>query len=470
MHLFTMTLFLFFFMLYFFCIGRYSMKKRGYLDKGNLLKIGFYIFIFLFFLFNFAILNNSIGDNFFNYGFAYNIAKGMIPYRDFNMVLFPLSSFLCAFVMRIFGTKLIIYYIMNSVVATLILYVVNKLDKSVSIIILFLLLIFPVGGYNYLCLLLLFIIIYLEKNKANDFLIGLMVGGIVLTNQKMLLLILPALLFIDYRRVIKRIVGIIIPFQILVLYLFVNNALYDFLDYTIFGLFDFGHSNSNVSIYLVLELIMAGALIYKYLKYKDKKILYCVCFQLITVPTFDMYHTSLALIAFVFCNCHSSGKTLKIVNLVFISYMILIVSGKTLHFLNKDTYYLELNPKENYYLTLGSKGVDVINDKILDYYYQHIGRKDIYFLCSNMYYYKLRAGIPINKFDLVLMGNNGYNGNLKLENKIRKMKNTLFIVYDIEDENVMFDQNNYELIDFITSNYKKVDDLGYNFVVYEIDN
>jgi len=446
------------------------MEKRYYLDKRKLLKIGFYIFIFLIFLFNFSILNSFNGDNYFNYGFAYNIAKGMIPYRDFNMVLFPFASFLCAFVMRIFGTKLIVYYIFNSIIATLIIYVINKLDKSVAVITLFFMLLFPVGGYNFLCLLLLFIIIYLEKNKANDFWIGLMVGLIVLTNQKMILLILPTLLLKDHKRIIKRIIGIIIPFQILILYLFINNALYDFINYTILGLFDFGNSNSNLSIYLVLELIMIGILIYKYLKYKDETVLYCLFFQVISVPIFDFYHTCLALIPFVFCNCHTVGKTLKIVNLIFISYIILFMSYKMVEILNSDNYYLQLDPRENYYLILGARGADAINETIVNYYYQHIGEKDIYFVYFDMYYHKLKSDISINKFDLVNLGNNGYDGNSKLENKIREMKNTLFIVYEIEDQDKMFDQNNYELINFITSNYKKVDDLGYDFGVYEIDN
>lgn len=32
-------------------------------------------------------------DEVWCYGFAYNISKGLVPYRDFNMIITPLYSF-----------------------------------------------------------------------------------------------------------------------------------------------------------------------------------------------------------------------------------------------------------------------------------------------------------------------------------------------------------------------------------------
>ena len=48
------------------------------------------------------------GDEIWNYGFAYNIATGLIPYKDFNMIVTPLFPMISAIFMKIFGINIII--------------------------------------------------------------------------------------------------------------------------------------------------------------------------------------------------------------------------------------------------------------------------------------------------------------------------------------------------------------------------
>lgn len=450
--------------------GKY-MKKVVNLNKNNLVKILVYIIIFFIFLLNFSIIWNLAIDNYFNYGFASNIVNGMIPYRDFNMVLFPFSTFLIAFIMKIFGTKLIVYYVISSIIATLTIYLVNKLNKSVTTIIFFLLLTVPIYGYNNLSLLLFFYIIYLEKNKSNDYLIGFIISLLIMTNQKMILLLLPSIFTKDIKKIGKRLKSIIISFQILLIYLFTNNALYDFVDYTILGLFDFGSKNSDLSICFWIEIFLIIILLLKYLKNKDMSILYCLCFQIITFPIFDNIHLILGLVPFVFVTCSSSGKMLRITKLLLLIMIGLLLFNKMSKVIRNDTIYLNTDNRSNYYLTTASTILDATENRLMNYYYANIQDHDIYFLHSSwMYYYKLRNSVPINKFDLVFTGNNGYNGNKKLEKEIKNMHNSIFIIYDNRGRTYLFDQTNYELIDFIKDNYNKIDYLGNDFYVYEIVN
>ena len=62
-----------------------------------------------------------VDDEIFNYGFAKNILDGLIPYKDFNMIIPPLFAYITAFFLKIFGEKLIIYHIISQLITISIL-------------------------------------------------------------------------------------------------------------------------------------------------------------------------------------------------------------------------------------------------------------------------------------------------------------------------------------------------------------
>ena len=101
-----------------------------------------------------------VDDELYNYGFSYNIINGLIPYKDFNMIIPPLFNYLLASLLLIFGSKLIIYHIILSLMIVSISYICYKKIGIKAIGIYLLLLIYPYAGYNIFALLLLF----LEKN------------------------------------------------------------------------------------------------------------------------------------------------------------------------------------------------------------------------------------------------------------------------------------------------------------------
>ena len=57
------------------------------------------------------------GDELWNYSFAKNIVNGLIPYRDFNIVQTPLSAYIPALFMSIFGDRLFVHRIVGFFVA-----------------------------------------------------------------------------------------------------------------------------------------------------------------------------------------------------------------------------------------------------------------------------------------------------------------------------------------------------------------
>ena len=62
--------------------------------KKFIKKYGYYIFLFGLFFFSlwfFGFYNHQY-DSFWNYSFSYGVARGQIPYVDFNMVSTPFSA------------------------------------------------------------------------------------------------------------------------------------------------------------------------------------------------------------------------------------------------------------------------------------------------------------------------------------------------------------------------------------------
>ena len=104
-------------------------------------------------------------------------------------------------------------------------------------------------------------------------------------------------------------------------------------------------------------------------------------------------------------------------------------------------------------------------------YYCSYPDKTVYYFIGNSYYYKLSHKVAIDKYDLLLYGNNGYNGNEKLINRLKQEKDAIAIVEDLDarEENA-FDQFNFDFIHYVEDNYKRIDRIGIYFNIYEIKN
>lgn len=225
-------------------------------------------------------LNNL--DELWNYNFARNVADGLLPYKDFNMVQTPLLPLICGLVLKLIFNELIVMRILATILITAILYVtykifeILKINKHiVNLLIIGIFLLFYKHfciDYNFAILLVVLITIYYElkslsnkkeiliPNKTN-FLLGILVGTSILFKHTTGLFLSAIYIFYklliatnkeEFKNVFKiillRLLGVMIPISIFAIYLTVNNIWQDFLDYTIYSLHTFKNKISYMNL------------------------------------------------------------------------------------------------------------------------------------------------------------------------------------------------------------------------------
>ena len=443
------------------------------MNKKNIIK---FILLFLFFLFWNLFINVIQNDEIWNYGFTHNMYSGLIPYRDFNMVITPFYPFIMSLIFHIFGSSLLVFHIENAIVLAILSFIIYDLIKDkIYIVGLFVIffsdsLIFP--SYNLFLLFLVFLIIYLEKKKANDYLIGFVIALSFLTKQSIgFFLILPSLYYlkIDYKKIIKRSVGFLVPCIIFLIYLLIFKCLNQFLDLCLFGLFDFGKNNTSkfnfgyifFSLYIVISFILIK---------KDKKNInnyYVLAFSSMMLPLFDLHHSVVAYVVLIISILSIYDFKIKVnMKYIFIicSFFIGFIMFKTYNSGYKIIYPNKINHFE--YRFIRSDSINFTNN-VIDYMNKN-NDKDYVFVVSGAYYYKLATNTKITYLDLINYGNFGYNGTDKIIEMIKKSNNdnTVFVISeaDLSDEC----QVDKKAVKYIMDNGKKIDTVQiYDFYVLE---
>ncbi len=437
--------------------------------------MGMLLFILLF-VFNLFIYPITL-DEIWNYGFSYNILNGKIPYLDFNMVLTPLFSFIMTLPLMMFGNNILVFNVFNIfIILGCFLLLHNLIDDNMWLCALIFFIPFPIlyPSYNLFLLLLFLYLIYLEKNEKSDYLIGFIVGCLILTKQSVgVFLLLPCLLYYlkNKKKFISRLIGCIIPCSIFLIYLLITKSFMSFLDLCLFGLFDFAGNNSITSKFYLFVFILICLVTIIFIVKEPKNIYnyYALMFYSISIPLFDAYHVGFQILVFVllcFINLNFL-KRLPIYSfaIFLVVYACLFVSysyGNISSF--KKMYPNNINHFE--YRYLGSKQVDFTNEvsnyikKNKDYKYM--------FLDSNGYYFRIINDESASYLDLINMGNWGYNGSDKLINSIKKMpKNTRFFIDGVEL--VGQRQIDRRAIKYVIKHGKKVDKVGL-YDIYILEN
>ena len=129
-------------------------------NKKIINEIVLFTLIAIYFASNIILREVSNLDELWNYNFASNISNGLIPYRDFNMVVTPLLSLIGGAFLYLFGKELIVIRILNILLSTSIIFVMYKIMKELKI-------------KNYISLLLLAILSYIFINKYMNSRVGL---------------------------------------------------------------------------------------------------------------------------------------------------------------------------------------------------------------------------------------------------------------------------------------------------------
>ena len=400
-------------------------------------------------------------DLMWNYGFSKNVSDGLIMYKDFNMVITPFYPAITGLLMKIFSSNLIIFYLINTFYALLTLIIIYKLDKNIIIPFFIYFLLNSTPGYNLLVTLFLFLLIYLEKNNKSDYLIGLVLGLTFLTKTSIgVLLCLPSLYYLkDFKKIIKRIITFILINLIVIGYFYLNNGLFDYINYAFLGLLDFSNNNSNYNFITIITIIIIIYLIREYLKTKDIEILYIIGFQIMSYPLFNIVHLLISIIPLIYYLLKKYSK----INLLIIKVSpILIIIPIVFLIINYNTCSPTYDNNLFKYRYLEKEYRDDL--EALDNYFNK-NYNNVYFFLQEAYLYKLSLNIPINEYDLTLKGNMGYNGEERMIDKIKNLKKgSIIVTSNIFQEG----QSSEKIYDYIKDNLTLISQF-HKFKIYRID-
>lgn len=449
------------------------------IDVKMLLKCSIVFFFSLAILLVFGMDINSY-DAIWNYGFSYSIARGEIPYRDFTMIIPPLYNFIMSIGLIIFSHDNLVFLIEQSLLISLTFYFLYKMYEEKAWFFL-VMMCFPLfynfaPSYNYFLFFLAVVLIYCEKFNKSDYLIGVILASMLLTKYTTgAFLILPSLIlcFKDKNKLLKRLVGMIIPCSVFLIYLIFNNALYQFFDLCFLGLFDFAQKNTELfTTAFLVSLVLFLISIYLLIKDKKNIVRWMVALSyFIIFPNVSANHLY-TYILFFSLNFISGDLILPkkyIHRFVFIAVLILMISFCLIT--NLKVFKAEPYGFHNFkfYLNTPEERENIKIQVNLYSLYEKKGKT--YFLSSSAVWSQIINEKNTNYFTILNKGNFGYNGTKKMINKIKSMHDVYFIIdlyeYKMFDK-IYMSQFDTEIIDYIIKKGKKVDSRD-KYDIYYID-
>ena len=448
--------------------------------KNNKKLVLYSLFVFIFSFGVLLLLGSYVNtwDAIWNYGFSYSIAKGQIPYRDFTMIIPPLYNFIMSIGLVLFSHDNIVFLIEQSLLVTATFCLIYKMYSERAWIFI-VAMSFPAflnfaPSYNFFLFFLTVLLLYLEKFKKNDYIIGVVLGCFLLTKYTTgFFLILPSIFmcFKDKNKLFKRLLGLLIPCLIFLLYLIITNSLYQFVDLCFLGLFDFAKSNSVVfSFKFLILLCMFLYSAFLLLKEKNNLVYWLVVLAFIIVfPNVSFSHLCTYLLFFSLLFISKNDKvsdqyfrnlSLVVVAICFLFVFVSFVKEESSTFvtydLNNFKFYLSdyerkknLKDANNLYSTYRKKG-------------------NTYFISSSFVWLQIIQEEKTNYFTILHYGNYGYNGTAKMIKKVKNMNDVYFIVdvaYRHQEESSKMSQFDIELVDYIIEHSRKIDSV-YGYDIY----
>ena len=439
-------------------------------QNKNLKVIIKYVLLFFTFLIFTLIISPINIDEIWNYGFSYNIYKGLVPYRDFNMVLTPFYPMFMSLFLHILGKGILSIHIANAGILSFCCYLLFKMydEKAYLIIIMFFIpfyLTFP--NYNSFLAILTIILIYLEKMQNNkkytDYIIGIILSCLILTKQTVGICVLIGSLLCacDKHKIKKRLLGCSIPIILFIIYLLITNSYRQFLDLCVFGLLDFSKNSQGFNGCTVVTILLLLFNLYVIVKEKNKIAYYPLFFASITIPICDLYHLSAYLI--VLSNIMVPKIKKDYINYKMFFVFLLVIESILMLSENysgkKSVYPNDLNNFNYRYISRDNYD---FTKKILKWMDKR--DKEIVLLDSNAYYFKLIQDKKIEYIDLINQGNWGYKGSNKLIKYLQKYKDTYFIINSDDYKNSS--QIDKHALKYISNHGKKIKEIGCYDIYY----
>lgn len=433
-----------------------------------------YLIIFIAFLFLYVCFfyENCSFDVIWNYGFAHAIRMGEVPYLDFNVISTPLYSFFMSLFLFI-KDDMFMFMGAQALLVTILFYMLFRMYNSKAYLLLPVLA-FPLflqynATYNFGAYFLIVLLFLLEKNKKSDYLIGFVLGLLILTKQTIGIgvFLLSLIALRDLKRIFKRFILALLPNVIFLIYLLVTKSLKPFLDLCFLGLIDFGSKNhTELSFLFFFSCFLALFLVYSIFKDRENILKYYALGSfLFTIPLFDFYHTGLFVGVFVLLYLDKITLSNTFIrNLSLVIFLIICLFNLILI---PDKYDNFTFLGEKHFTLYGIRKKDKVNIlPVIDKYKK----------CSNCYmldelamFYDLTTDKEISYFDVLLKGNYGYKGTSKMKKKIEKMHDVYFFIDKDKYKNMpSTNQLDVEVIKYAIKNSIKKDEiLNYNIYYKE---
>ena len=432
------------------------------INKKNIL-LGIIIFIICFLYHQFIFRVNM--DEVWSYGFSYNMSKHMIPYIDFTMVIPPLYPLIGSLFIKVFGAYLTSLNLYNSLIATLIFLLLYKRLNKLTFLLLPILLSFIFSSYNLFSLFLFLLIIDIDKKDINhkDLLIGLLCALSIFNKQTVGVFIsIPIFIFSKNKK--EFLISFISVCLLFLLYFLINNNLYQFFDYCLFGMFSFADENKFQNLFVIFVICYFIFLIYLFYKEiikgdikKNKELIYILCFQIISFPILNIVHVGLGIIPLFPYIFERDNFYLKVLSGYFYVQLLMVfimTFSFNLH-MNNDHNLLNGRVFNNDYDTQ----INMLNNTINSNYNEY----EKYYFTTYAYLIKLMDNKDINKYDLTNNGNMGYNGDEKYINEVNEICKDTKCLFVLDDK--LIGQNNIKITNYVKDNYNLKEIVG-RFEIY----
>lgn len=393
------------------------------------------------------------GDEIWSYGFSYNISKGLLPYKDFNMVIGPLYNIIIALFIFPFDNNLIAFHITNSMIISIYtVFIYKKLGRQ-YLYILFLIFLLPnMFSYNTFVAFLTIGILLLEDSsiKHKDIFIGITIGSILITKQNVGLILLLVGLFNSNNKY-KTLAGILFLVFSLLIYLIYCGSIFEYINFCFLGLGGFLDNLLIESTAFILYMIILVFLIYQYIVKKDKLVLYLLGFLIIGFPILDNTHVLVSAIPVLYYFLLKSNNK----NARLLLKTILIVCTVCFPFKNMPFHFVS-NGSFLKYRHINNYNMNTYLNEMTNYVKEKEKNSDVYLFIENAYLIRLNIGQNPGFYDLINkgnLGNNPYKYITSIE-KNCKDKTCLFIL----DSKYFNRKTNSQLSpifkNFVTKNYQ----------------
>lgn len=289
-------------------------------------------------------------DELWNFANCYKIFNGYKIYKELNVIITPLFFYIAQIFFKLFGATMFTFKIYNIAIYFTFFMLIYHIFRELKIVrrrsFFYILLLFFIfngmiaGGANYNVFVLIPILIdilLILKEKENDFITGLLLLISFMIKQNVFILFAIGILiykFLDRKTFKKFVISLIkiycisiLGIVLFLLYMYLDNNLYYFIDYCFLGIKEFGNNNIlfnfiesrytwiSFGITIFILIIINNKKINKNIEQNViKKLKKLLCFSIplliIQYPIFNYYHSVLANLLIIISFIYIIEKTL----------------------------------------------------------------------------------------------------------------------------------------------------------------